>query len=595
MFVFPKVDLKYFILFIFIVFTINFGFTSVYSTNHVISVELDETVSEVGFYDSVTGFNVNNLVSGKIIVKNVNPTETVSDIYVFFDNSSNVLNATYLSGISGEIVNWNSNSFGLHISQLRPGNVSVWNYSISSSISSPLNFSTSYSVGKVLTGEVFRITDVVSNEFNNASYQQNTCIYDIKLKQTTRYAGNSSFDRFLFLPATTGGTDSGNVAYSGANSVQDWNVLSGGCLNKGLNRNIFYNVSTPSSILGNKNYNISESVLSFKLNETISHLRVKSIEAVGDANLTLSKKILKPSHPTLYGTNVTWQVNGSFETDSSLSYTLKRSTFWVSRRNVDGLYTNLSKVDVDGISGSNLVTSFSPNYVVNSTQFWYSSNWLFNYSDVPSPITWFNVSFTVANDGIQLGNKSLSNSGNSTYYKQIVIISGYLLEISKNVTSVGVDKYNVKINVFNKGSQITPSGSIVTVYDFVPDNFILSSGFVYSSSPWYSTTGANNSVSGTLEGDLQQWALVPNNGLNSSFDKGPIKTNTNSWSVEYNITGQGDYQNLDVFITGLDPQAVEGAGAASSIVINDHFFELDLLETLFAVVSGILVFVIFLL
>lgn len=595
MLVLPKCDLKYFIVFIFTFFTIYSGVISVYSTNPVISVELNETVSEVGFYDSVTGFNINKIVSGKIIVKNVNPTETVSDIYVFFDNSSNVLNATYFSGILGEVVNWNSNSFGLHISQLRPGNVSVWNYSISSSISSPLNFSTSYSVGKVLTGEIFRITDVVSNEFSNASYQQNTCIYDIKLKQTTKYAGNSSFDRFLFLPATTGGTDMGNVVYSGGNSVQDWNVLSGGCLDKGLNRNIFYNVSTPSNIFGNKNYNISESVLSFKLNETISHLRVKSIEAVGDANLTLSKKILKPSHPTLYGTNVTWQVNGSFETDSSLSYTLKRSTFWVSRRNVDGLYTNLSKVDVDGISGANLVTSFSPNYVVNSTQFWYSSNWLFNYSDVPSPITWFNVSFIVANDGIQLVNKSLSNSGNSTYYKHIVIISGYLLEISKNVTSVGVDTYNVKINVFNKGSQITPSGSIVTVYDFIPDNFILSSGFVYSSSPWYSTTGANNSISGTLEGNLQQWALVPNNALNSSFDKGPIKTNTNSWSVEYNITGQGDYENLDVFITGLDPQAVEGAGAASSIIINDNFFELDLLETLFAVVSGILVFVIFLL
>ena len=159
------------------------------------------------------------------------------------------------------------------------------------------------------------------------------------------------------------------------------------------------------------------------------------------------------------------------------------------------------------------------------------------------------------------------------YYKQLIVVSGYLLDIEKNITSLGANQYNVKIKIFNKGNQVTPIGSVVTVYDFVPEGFVLSSGFSYSSTPWYSTTRSNNSVSGSMNGELQRWALVPSNNMNASLDSGPTPSSDNTWSVEFNISGSGNYNVQDVFVTGLDPERVDGAGTVEGIRIGIYYRE----------------------
>jgi len=198
------------------------------------------------------------------------------------------------------------------------------------------------------------------------------------------------------------------------------------------------------------------------------------------------------------------------------------------------------------------------------------------------------VNFTIYNDGAQLIDKSVTRQGNDIYIKELYLIIGYWLEVEKNITTIAQDTYHIRIDVHNKGNQVTPAGSIVTIYDFVPSNFALNGSFVYSSSPWYNTSQANTSINGGYNGTLYQWALIPNNIYNTSFAQGPTNNVNTTWSADFNVTGSGDYTLLDVFITGLDPQKVEGAGSTRAVVVSEILDRIKSTEGIFAVVASIL-------
>ena len=259
---------------------------------------------------------------------------------------------------------------------------------------------------------------------------------------------------------------------------------------------------------------------------------------------------------------------------------------------MNGSYTDPNTVDVDPISAANLTIDYFPNALVNTSLSWTSNTWLFNYSDLPSPIVWMDINFTIQNDGTQLVNRSVTRNGNDIHIKELYLIIGYWLEIEKNVTSLGGDQYNIKIDVHNKGNQVTPGDAIVTIYDFVPNSFNLSSPMIYSTSTWYSTATANNSVVGPFNGTLWQWALIPTNVLNTSFDSGPAFNANTTWSAEFNVTGFGDYDVLDVFVTGLDPQKVDGdAGASVQTTVTEILEKFQGTEALFAVVASVLLLI----
>jgi hypothetical protein len=332
-------------------------------------------------------------------------------------------------------------------------------------------------------------------------------------------------------------------------------------------------------------------LLPYNLNQSISHLRVIDINAIGEGNLSFEKQIIAPSHPTLYGSNVTWNVSGYFTTGTDITYNLSSVSFWVSQRNVNGDYTDPNTIDNDTISGNPLNVTYNPNTLVNASNPWASNEWLFNYSDLPTPIVWMEANFSINNDGTQLINRTVTQNGTDLYIKEIYVIVGYWLEIEKNITSIGSDDYHIQITVHNKGNQATPADTAVTIYDFVPNNYNVTSGFVYSSSPWYTTDNTSNSVSGEYNGTLYQWALVPNNSLNTSLGPGPGWDVNNTWTVDFNVSGQGDYQLMDVFITGLDPQLVDGAGASKTVVISEVLERIRSSEGIFAIVAGVLLLV----
>lgn len=545
------------------------------------------------WYDSNENQSIYNL-TGYITVTNENPEGSpMSDIYIFFDHTTNITLPTSYAGRTGtwRMSDPSSGGLMLHIPEILSGENSTWVYTINgSNIRPPLNFSTSYTDYKVLSGDNLTITDYAQNVFDNAAYQSDTCIQNINITQvSTPVSFAASTFEYTYFPSSVAGADSGNVSVAADNRSLTWDLWDGNCFYKGNTSNINYIVGSPLSVPKSDHYRMSNTTLQYQLNSTISHLRVIDIIAISEANVSFEKQIIAPAHPTLYGSNVTWNVSGYFGTSTSVNYTLHDVTFWVSQRNVNGSYTDPNTIDNDTISNATLNITYNPAFAVYNISQWSSPSWLFNYSDVPSPIVWMDVNFSITNDGVQLVNRTFTQNGNDLYIKELYIIIGYWLEIEKNITSIGGDDYHIKIDVWNKGNQVTPADSIVTVYDFVPGNFNLTSNFAYSSSPWYSTANASNDVVGVYNGSLVQWAIIPSNAvLNTSLASGPAKNENTTWSVEFNVTGQGDYTLLDVFITGLDPQKVDGAGGSRAVVVEEILDRIKSTEGIFAVVASVL-------
>lgn len=549
------------------------------------------------FYDLNENQSKYNL-TGYIVVSNQNPEgRAISDIYLSFSNLDFIeATPTYYSGRTGTFLDSNKadGSLVLHIPEVRSGENSTWIYSIDNTlVYPPLNFTSNYSATKALAGDNITITDNISNNFlYNSTYQSDTCIHNIVITQNqTPINFSGSFYNYYFNNRTgyTYGPDAGNVTYSTDNETQTWNALGGGCLNFGESTSITYMIYTPLNIPTSQTYNMVNSTLSYKLNSSISQMRLVDIYAVSGGNISFEKKIEEPSDPILYGSNVTWNVTGYFTVDTNITYRLYNATFWVSQRNVNGAYTDPNTIDNDSISNESLWINYTNQVLVNYASPWTSANWLFNYSDIPSPIVWMEVNFTINNDGTQLVNRSIVQNGRDIHIKELYLIIGYWLEVNKNVTSIAQDIYNIRINVHNKGNQVTPQSSVVTVYDFVPTPFNDSiSPRSFSNSSWYTTSEANTSVNGSYNGLLFQWALIPTNSLNTSFAAGPEQTTNTTWSVEYNVTGTGDYNVLDVFITGLDPQKVDGAGSTKAVIVSQLIDKIKSTEGIFAVVAGIL-------
>jgi hypothetical protein len=441
----------------------------------------------------------------------------------------------------------------------------------------------------LLAGDTLTITDTILNEIDNSTFSD-TCISNIILTQQTApvdFSGtlyNFTFNTSLAIA----GSDAGNAVFDN-DQQQTWNLRAGGCLNKTQSENIIYDIISPYNIPASTDYIMSNTTFQYDINHSLSSLSVSDIKVISEAEVSFEKTIIGAADPLLHGSNVTWNVTGQFSSGLNITYNLTEVTLWVSQRNVNGSFTDPNTIDNDTIATTTPLTiDYQPNFLINSTTPWQSSGWQFNYSDLPSPIVWMDVNFTIADDGAQLIDKSISREGNDIYIKELYLIVGYWLEINKNITAISTDNYHIRIDVHNKGNQVTPAGSIVTIYDFIPSNFALTAPFAFSNSLWYNTDLSNNSIVGEYNGTLHQWALTPNTPLNTSFAQGPAFNANTTWSVDYNVTGSGDYTLLDVFVTGLDPQKVEGAGTSTAVVVSEILDRIGSTEGIFAAVASVL-------
>ncbi len=587
-----------------LIFTLLSCVSVSYSTQEQVSVVITEYVNQTtrfnplstggGLWTGPSETLVNISLEGFINISNSNPENmTISDIYVHLNNISRTSIPFLFGGRNGSIVQADNDTYIIHIFELESGENSVWNYYINETIAhSPLNISTNYSDFKILAGGNLTITDTITNIFDIPTHKNNNCVYNIVHNQTTTPVNFSgSFYDFTFNASTINATDNNSYSIFNSNNLSMyWTLRNGSCLNISESESISYSVKAPFNIPTSQDYDMIESTLAYTINNTISHLRVDYIKGIATRGVTLEedKQIVAPSDPILYGSNVTWNATGNFRTNgTNLSYTLERFTMWVAQRS-GGVMGNPNLIDNDTISNATLEVTYTPNATVNTSTPWVSPIWLFNYSDLPSPILYSKAEFTIADDGVQLINRTFTRNDNELYIKELYLILGYWLDIEKNVTSLGGDSYMIEINVHNRGNQVTPGDAIVSVFDFVPEEFNVTSAIIYSNSTWYTTSAANSTINGTYNGTLLQWGIVPTNSMNTSFAQGPVENENTTWSAVYNITGIGEYDLLDVFITGVDPQKVDGASATKKVFVSEFVEKFRSTEGIFAVIASVM-------
>ena len=565
--------------------TLIVGMQFVYSAVNVVDVQLIESVYQTVSYNPLkTGSGVwydenenqtEYRIQGKIIVKNNHATDSVQDVVINISPLTEVSDLTFDVGSTGYVTT--SGDFALLvIPDLAAGSTSNFTYTVdNTSISPPLNMTSNYSDTKVFSGLPISVTDRLQNDMSNTVYS-NTCIHDIVFNQTTlSITQGSEVLNFTYDNTSLNGDDSNNASFSNLNTTLTWDVWGDVCFMATNNTDISYSVKTPAGVSSATYYSFLNSTLSYRINTSISNLSVKNIAAITDLELNFEKYM----DSLLTGDNATWKITAEAFSESSITVNLTAVTLWVSQRNGTGTgFTNPRLLDNDTINtGSELYKAYNPYQLVNSTtSTWNNTNseWYFNYTFSSSPIVWMDLNGTIYNDGVQLTNKTITYGSNQIYIKEVYIATGYWLQVTKNITRLAEGNYSVFVQVTNLGTSPTPRDQVVVVYNFLPIFFNLSSTFLYSNSTWYNTSETNESLDDAIyNGTMYQYALLPNgNEHNSSLDRyGGVTNLNNTWSVTYNVTGIGEFNFNDLFITGVDPLNVEKYGATKALSIENAY------------------------
>jgi hypothetical protein len=588
-----------FILF-FLYFLFFSSLSSIFASINILNIDISETVFENNSYNPLTNKQINNFtISGKIIISNLHTTESIENIKLNFSNLYNLNNITFDSGKLGYISLFNKQTGNsqLVIPDLGPLKNSTFSYTINiSNIISPLNFSTNYSSFNVFTGNSLQITDTLSNNLNSSFYS-NTCIYNISVIQNSLDI-NQIIPVHFQVQAPITGPDSTNAAINPTNRTLTWDVLNGGCINSAETQTIEYILKSPNNVETSKDYEMISLTYNYQFDDLISELKLDNIEAKGELNLNFQKS----QQEVLSGDNATWKITSQVESNSDFLVTLDKVTLWVSKKNGTGTgLTNPAIRDNDTISGVDLFKEYTPNILLNSTlPVWnnIATEWFFNYTYSSSPIVWMGLENTLVNNGIQLSNRSLTYAQNQVFIKEIYVAAGYWLEIKKDITKISGNNYNIFIKVSNLGSAVTPTTQAVVIYNFIPNTFTLISPFDFSGSTWYTTESTNQTLNDpTYNGTMHQYALLSNsNPYNSSLDRFAGGENSNNtWSVNYSITGVGEFKFDDLFLTGVDPLNVGKIGSTKGILTKSEYGSSTKISSYilptFATLLGILVLI----
>lgn len=515
-------------------------------------------------------------LNGSIIVRNTHSTEAVQNL-VLNVSSANIYSMAFVSGSTGYVtsVNTISNYTILTIPDLGAGTSSRFTYLINTTrVAPPLNFTASYADTKVFAGLPLTIYDTIQNNLNSTLYPVN-CIYGINITQNAMTANvNGSLHNFTFDSATEAGTDSANVAFDAINRTLYWNVQAGSCLYSTNTTDINYDIVSPADMPVAGDYGIINATIMYSLNASISRAQISSINAV----LDIDGEFQKYMNNTLAGDNATWRISAAIQNPSNVTINLTQVTMWVSVRNGTGTgFTNPSLIDNDTISATPLLRTLTPNFLLNSsTGNWNNtgSEWYFNSTFSSSPIVWMNHQNFIVNDGIQLTNRSVSYGNNSVYVKELYVTTGYWLQVTKNITRTAEGNYTILVTVLNRGSSPTPTGQAVMVYNFIPNTFNLTSTMSFSSSTWYTTSSANQTLNDpNYNGTMYQFGiLAATNPYSSSLAAYGSGANTNNtWSVTYNVSGSGQFEFDDLFLSGVDPLNVQEYGATKSLSLESVY------------------------
>lgn len=587
-----------------ILFTLLFSVSLVFAAPNVIDVTINEYANEqvvynpsqVGsglYFDAGENESIYE-IRGSIVVANVHSTESVHDTVLNITSIGNIYNVTNSAGKLGYLVEYNtvSDYMILLIPDLGAGDNATFTYDVNTTnVAPPINFTTSYSDSRIFGGLPLGVTDNVQNTLNGVTYP-NSCIYNVNITQNALFVNISGvISNFTYDPASMAGSDVLNAAFTPDDRTINWDLLGGTCLNSTQTTDINYDVNTPAVPVAT-DYQFINSTMSYSANFTFSTIAISTVDSVLNLGLSFEKYI----NNTLTADNATWKISSEITNPTNISVNLTQVSLWVSVRDGTGTgFTNPAIRDNDTMTGTDLLQIYNPNIILNnSLNPWNNtgSEWYFNYTFSSSPVVWMDMENNIINDGIQIVDRSISYGENQIYIKEIYLATGYWLQINKNITRLSDNSYNVYIQVVNLGTSPTPSNQVVQVYNFLPNTFNLTSPFVYQISGWYTTTAANDTLNDpAYNGTMFQYGIVADaNPYNSSLDAygGSINLN-NSWSVSFNVTGDGQYNFDDLFLTGVDPLNVESYGSTLALIVESSYESLS--ANLEYVLSGLAVVV----
>ncbi|MDA3854768.1 MAG: hypothetical protein PF569_00815 [Candidatus Woesearchaeota archaeon] len=127
------------------------------------------------------------------------------------------------------------------------------------------------------------------------------------------------------------------------------------------------------------------------------------------------------------------------------------------------------------------------------------------------------------------------------------------LGMYKNITRSFDNNYNINLILRNLDSALTPKNKDLLVYTFIPNEYSLVSNFVYSSSLWYTTINTSEISSNQFyNGTLYKFNITAISPTSSVFDAYlGVHDEDNSWSLLFNVSGNGVYNFEDLFLTGF--------------------------------------------
>jgi len=531
-----------------------------------LNITMSETVDQNVTYARYFDLEENTtycLIRGVVNVTNPS-SNTVADVNLTFSNTNEMSgNFSYMDGRYNNQIAGNNpgDTYIVHLTELRPGNHSTFNYTIDcTSVKPPLNIDTNYSNletnvrTKVLAGHDWTVLQNASNQLAISKPINNLNV----TMSSQPVTWNGTEDNFTLTWLHPEG-DYANVTGNGTDNRTWWWTPNGGTLNPGVWTYIKYNVTSPTNVPTSATYLALIEDLEYEVGFLSSNLSLDKVVGVADADFSLNKQIVRPADE-LNNTNVTWEVNGNFTAPFNISYNLSKVSVWVTSTVDPTNYTTpFGRLDIN----------YTPGQEVNQTSPWVlPGGWRFNYTDASNnitsrpPIVWMRPYFTIMDAYGQINSSSITRDGDDYYLKYIYVVNGYWLQIDKNITSIGEDRYRIDTLVQNVGNAPTPEGLVVTVYDFVPAEF----------APWNWTAAydSNKTVLGAgFNGTSYRWSIPPRGTFNASLNEPPLENST--WNLSYVVNGTGEYKVSELYVVGLDPRKVDGAGTHEGITISGAF------------------------
>lgn len=553
---------------------------------NVVDVSITENVNQeitysplgaqTGVWTTAGENQLSYTLTGEIVIKNTHPKDSIQNVAVKIIQIKEMIGLAYDSGNTGFVteINYGSDYATIYVPDLAAGQNSTYTYTINATtVPSPIDMTTAYDAN-ILSGFSFNVADTLTNRLNSTLYPD-SCVYNLAIVQNSLSIPNfGSPVNFTYDVPTLAGGDSSNVVIDVTNRTLTWGVNALGCINATETVDISYDIISPIGVAVSADLPFTNATISYTLDNTLSRVTVDTISALTDIELEFEKYLVE----LLIGDNATWKITSTAFSDSDITVNLTSVTLWVSTRGGAGAgFTNPAIRDNDTISGADLLKSYNPNMLLNSTTVdWNNlgSEWLFNYTFSSSPIVWMDLENTILDDGVQLTDRVVTYGNNEIYIKEIYIATGYWLEIKKNITRTGDSTYDIVVSVANLGTSPTPENQVVVVYNFIPSLFTLTSAFTYSSSPWFTVDETNATlIDPTYNGTMFQYGLLPAGNLyNTSLDSNTGSlTENNSLTISYSLSGTGEFNFDDLFLTGVDPLAVKSVGGTTGLSIESVY------------------------